>query len=173
MKNNKISDYEIKEVKRFISDIYDLYGGNLDQEDWEGEALVTYLELWKRCNGKIYLYYDWGQIYVKLKEVIIQLKRVRNEKIRIESNLSLNASYGENGQMAESWFPGKTGNFVNRIVLWDYMKRLGHKKFQVLKLMYQREDDHEIMEKMHLSVRQFYEIKMELQIDFQQYLELR
>lgn len=172
MTRRLMSDYEVKEASRFISDIYELHGRSLDEEEWTGEAWVAYMELWRRCEGRIYLYYDWGQVYHELRAVMARLKSARNKKITLESRLSLNAVYGENGQMAEAWFPRVRGDFVNQIALWDYVKRLGGLKARILTLMAKREEDYEIMEAMHLSVQEYYLIKMELRFDFEMYLKL-
>lgn len=171
--NSDMSDYEIKEATRFMSDVYNMCVKNLDRDEWFGEAWITYLEIRKECGGKIYLFYDWGEFYNRLKRVTIKIKRERNARISLESELSLNASYGENGPMVETWFPRTSGDFVNQIALWDYIVRLGNDKYKILKLMSQREDDFEIMKKLRLSVQEYSLFKLELRFDFQKYLECR
>lgn len=167
-----MSEYEMIQVDKFIADLYGIWGRNLDQEEVRSEAWITYMEIWKACNGEIYRYYDWGDIYVKLKETIDRLRRIQNEKIQLESRLSLNMTFGEDGPTVESWFPRRSGDFVNQIALWDYIRRLGELKTRILRLMYQKEEDYEIMCRVHLTLQEYYLIKMELRQDFKVYLEI-
>lgn len=55
---------------------------------------------------------------------------------------------------------------MNGIALWDYAKRLGSLKYEVLRLMYGREDDYNIMRILELDKENYYEIKKELRKDF-------
>ena len=56
------------------------------------------------------------------------------------------------------------------IALWDYAQRLGGIKYEVLKLMYAKEEDYDIMRILRLDREDYYEIKRELREDFERYL---
>lgn len=85
--------------------------------------------------------------------------------------MSLNCKYGEEKEEIGTIIPFKNGYFENRVILWDYIQNLGRKKYQIIKLMYEGEDDYDIMMQLHLSEEEYFEIKMEIRNDFQFYQE--
>lgn len=167
-----MSEFEIREVQNFILQVYRLHGKGLEKEEWESAAWIKYLELRKMCGGKIYLYYDWKQIYDVLRALVQELKRHRNEQFHFESKLSLNASYSKNGAAVESWLRIKSSDFVNQLALWDYVRRLGTMKYNVIKRMYDRETDEDIAKELDLPTDTYNLIKRDLRVDFMEYLEM-
>lgn len=51
-KSSEMSDYEIKEATRFMTDVYHLCVKNLDRDDWFGEAWITYFGAEERMRRK-------------------------------------------------------------------------------------------------------------------------
>lgn len=105
------------------------------------------------------------------KKIISGFKKIRNNRIRIESRLSLNQRFGEEKEEIGAIFPGKTGDFANYVALWDYAERLGSIKYEILNLMNAREEDYDIMRILHLDKEDYYGLKKELREDFLYYLE--
>lgn len=156
---NKLSRYEENQVNCFLYNLYDLWGGSLDEDTCISEGWITYLE------GRDKYQYDigdaeyWEYVQENVRKKIAELKKIRSERIRLESNLSLNQFCGEMREEIGGIFKGKTGDFVNGIAFWDYAKGLGATKFEVLKLMYAREEDYDIMQILNLDKEKYYTIK--------------
>lgn len=168
---NKISTYEENQVDRFLYELYLLWGKNLEEEMCISEGWIIYLE------GKEKYQYDigdaeyWEYVQKNVRRRFAELRTMRNERIRLESLMSLNQTYGEIREEIGTLIPSKTGDFVNSIALWDYAQRLGGIKYEVLNLMYAREDDYDIIKTLRLDKEEYYEIKRTLRKDFQHYLE--
>ena len=134
------------------------------------EGWIVYLD------GKEKYRYDigdaeyWQYVQENVKRRFAELRTVRNERIRLESRMSLNQTVGDAEEEIGVLVPAKTGDFVNSIALWDYAQRLGGIKYEVLKLMYAKEEDYDIMRILRLDREDYYEIKRELREDFERYL---
>lgn len=169
MKNN-LSVYEEKQVSRFLYELYLLWSETLEESECIGEGWIVYLD------GKEKYQYDigdvdyWDYVQTNVKEKFADLKRIRNEKISLESRMSLNQRIPGTEEEIGIFFPGKTGNFENSIVLWDYAKRLGSLKYAILRLMCAREEDYDIQHILHLSEEEYYRLKRELRNDFLNYV---
>jgi len=83
----------------------------------------------------------------------------------------LNQKFGEAREEIGTLIPGKQGDFVKYIALWDYAERLNGREYEILRLMNAREDDYDIMRILHLDKGYYYEIKSELRKDFKRYLD--
>ena len=122
---NKISRYEENQVDRFLYDLYLLWGGNLDEDMCIGEGWIVYLEGREKYQYDIGDAEYWEYVRTNVKKLFLDLRKIRNNRIRIESRLSLNQRFGEEKEEIGAIFPGKTGDFANYVALWDYAERLG------------------------------------------------
>ena len=167
---NRISIYEELQVEKYLYDLYLLWGRNLEESMCISEGWIVYLD------GKEKYRYDigeaeyWQYVQENVKRRFAELRTVRNERIRLESRMSLNQTFGDAEEEIGVLVPAKTGDFVNSIALWDYAQRLGGIKYEVLKLMYAKEEDYDIMRILRLDREDYYEIKRELREDFERYL---
>lgn len=168
---NKISRYEENQVDRFLYDLYLLWGGNLDEDMCIGEGWIVYLEGREKYQYDIGDAEYWEYVRTNVKKLFLDLRKIRNNRIRIESRLSLNQRFGEEKEEIGAIFPGKTGDFANYVALWDYAERLGSIKYEILNLMNAREEDYDIMRILHLDKEDYYGLKKELREDFLYYLE--
>lgn len=168
---NRISVYEENQVERFLQDLYLLWGGSLEESMCIGEGWIVYLEGKERYQYDIGDAEYWEYVQTNVGNRFAELKSIRSKRIRLESKLSLNQKFGEEKEEIGTLIPGKKGDFVKYIALWDYAQRLGGLKYEVLKLMYAKEDDYDIMRILHLDREYYYEIKRELREDFEDYLE--
>ena len=163
---NKLSFYEQNQVEHFLYELYCLLGGSLDEDMCISEGWIVYLEGREKYQYDIGDAAYWEYVQRNVKERLSELKQIRSRRIRLESRLSLNQTFGETKEELGCWLAGKSGDFVNGIALWDYAKRLGSLKYEVLRLMYGREDDYNIMRILELDKENYYEIKKELRKDF-------
>ena len=168
---NRISRYEENQVDQFLHEVYLIWGNNLEESACMGEGWIAYLESKENYKYDINDVEFWEYIQENVIKRFGELRTIRNEKIRLESRLSLNRKFGEAREEIGTLIPGKQGDFVKYIALWDYAQRLGGIKYKVLKLMYAKEEDYEIMRTLHLDKEYYYEIKWELRVDFERYLD--
>ncbi len=167
-----ISEYEYRQAQNYIYDAYSMWGENLNKEECIASCWIAYLE-----GKKVYQYIIgseeyWEGISLRLKECLVKIRHTRNERIKLESNMSLNHRYEDGKEEIITMLPGKFGDFVNGIALWDYSKNLGEIKYAILKLMYAGEEDTDIINILRLSEHEYYLYKTELRRDFQKYINL-
>ena len=82
-----MSEYEWKQMKRFVSQLCEKFGKGLDQEECEGTAYLEYAE----ARGEAGNIYDRDFLVERARERTIkafqQLRRERSGRIRIESEI--------------------------------------------------------------------------------------
>lgn len=166
----KMSNYEYQQVNRFLHDIYCIWGRNLDEDDCRSEGWIVYLEGRRKYRYNIGDREYWEYVEKNYIEKINEIRKKRNKKYQLESEMSLNKIYGDEREEIGNIFPSKAGNFENSVILWDYIQKLGNTKNSVLHLMAGKEDDDEIMKIMRLSEEEYYTIKLELRDDFLKYI---
>ena len=126
---NKISRYEENQVDRFLYDLYLLWGGNLDEDMCIGEGWIVYLEGREKYQYDIGDAEYWEYVRTNVKKLFLDLRKIRNNRIRIESRLSLNQRFGEEKEEIGAIFPGKTGDYdIMRILNLDKEDYYGLKK---------------------------------------------
>lgn len=82
------------------------------------------------------------------------------------------STFNEDGEELINFLPGNNGCFENSVSLWDYAERLGNLKYKILKLMYHKESDSEIIETLHLCHDDYFVIKEQLKEDFLNYINI-
>lgn len=168
----KISDYERRQVDKFLYELYSIWGQNLDREECRNEGWMIYLDGRKKYKYDIGDAEYWDYVGKNVRKRLEQIRQNRNEKYRLESRMSLNCKYGEEKEEIGTIIPDKSGDFVNGIALWDYLKNLGEQKYRILRLMNAKEDDIDIMKRLYLTEEEYFSIKLELREDFQLYLDI-
>lgn len=167
----RISNREIDIMNNFFEEMYMNYGQGLDSDSWKSEAWITYLELRKYYGRSFYQLCGWDQIYLSLCETIGQLRKARNYMISIESKMSLNQSYTDSGTEIGCIIKSSESDFSKYTELWDFAYRLGNIKYNILRLLYEGEEDYEIQRIMKLSVDDYNNIREELKWDFKNYIK--
>lgn len=171
MKRDQMSDYEINEASKFIYSLYFEAGQGLEEEECISEAWLTFFEAKENYRYGTLDYDFWRFAGEKVIQHLEELRKVRSERIRNESKLSLDLQFGDMKESIGSYLFPVQGDFVKSIILWEYAKSLGDEKYMILKLLSQQEEDYQIMERMHLPLEKFYCKKIELKEDLKKYLD--
>ena len=166
-----ISDYERKKVESFLCEVYLTKWDTLDKNVCISEGWIVYLEIREKYNYCRTETEYWNHIQFHVEKSFNELRRNRNNIIRLESNLSLNHSYGECREEIGTIFPQKDENFINKIIVKDYMNRLDSVKAQIVCFLYCGETDYEIIKRMNLSKDEYHKLKKEIQKEFKNYIK--
>lgn len=171
MRKKSYSSYEITQVNKLIHEMYELYGRGLDFDECWSESWVAYAEtrheLVDICNNGML----WVLARRKIKEALEQKRKIRNEKIHLESRLSLNMIPKDSDEPVYSFLPTAHGDFVNGLCLWMYGEDLGLQKSSILRYLYHGEDDLDIIKKLRLENEDYFELKRQLREDMRFYEE--
>lgn len=168
----KWSDYEEKQVRKFISNQIELYGKNLNSDECENIAWEAYFEVRKKYINDLANSDFWVRVGQKIKSNLEEFRRIRNERIKFYSPLSIYSTVGENREELWSIIPVKHSDFSNGVVFWLFVKDLGELKYRIISLLVQQEDDYDIIRILKISYEEYYEAKMEIKNIFQnEYLE--
>ena len=167
-----MSEYEYRQVSNFIDEVYFIWGRRLNKTECRGECWIVYFEGKRQYQYNITSEEYWDYILLKIKERLKEMKRIKNERIRLESRMSLNCKYGECKEEIMTIIPNRSGDFVNGIALWDYSKSLGKIKYAILRLMNAGEGDLEIINILGVPECEYYGYKAELRSDFERYLNI-
>ena len=163
-----MSRYEEEQVGRLIEKIYQIYGRGLPKADCVSDCWISYLE-YRKSHGKNFRC-RWERVTEYMIDEIRQIRKLRNNRIRLESRLSLDQSFCDNDEDIRSiLFPAK-GDFTKGVILWDYAWHLGVEKSRILRYMVRDEDDSYIMRKLGLSEQRYRELKTELREDMTVYI---
>lgn len=110
------SHFEEKQARRFIRNEIDLYGKNMEADECEGAAWQAYFEVREKYIHDLGNADYWICAARKIKCALENLRKIRNEKIKNHSNLSLYATIGENQEELISIIASKHGDFSNSAV---------------------------------------------------------
>lgn len=172
MRKKQMSQYEYKQASKMIHDCYDNFGQGLDFEECYSASWVAYLEVRERVSNIYNTDTLWVEARPQIIEVIKNIRKIRNDKMRMESRLSLNQTLGESDEPVYTFLFPVHGDFVNGICLWDYIDGLGGKKAKILHLLYQGEDDISIMDRLQLKIFEYYDLIIEIKGDLMVYMEI-
>lgn len=164
--NTKMSDYEYEQASQFINDVCLTWQPRLNGEDAMEECWIAYLEGKRkyRCFRGTTIY--WDAILELMTERLNRIRHIKNERIGIESRLSLNSKAKDCKEEIGSIIRGKTGDFVNGIALRDFSKQLGGQKYKIIRLLSAGEEKADIMKILGLSEYEYCRYILELQKDF-------
>lgn len=151
--------------------MYVKFGRGISEDEFRSNAWMAYMEARKKYSYELASTQYWYDVEKIMWEKINEYKQYRNRIYRLNANLSLDQTWGESKESIGSLFFPVKGNFVNGIVFWDYVNRLGDKKVRVIRLITEREEDYDIMEQLHMSLDEYYELKLEIKEDMRGYYE--
>lgn len=131
-KQKEMSEYEWKQMKRFVSQLCEKFGKGLDQEECEGTAYLEYAE----ARGEAGNIYDRDFLWERARERTIkafqQLRRERSGWIRIESKLSLDQPAGESGEPVYTFLHANHGDFVRWVLLRTDLAKFGETEYKII-----------------------------------------
>lgn len=168
----QLSTWEISNISNLINSIYETYGCNLEKSSCLTIDWISYLEYRNLYPYSLYSDDFIQYISEKISASFSNLRKDRSNRIRITSKCSLYSTFNEDGEELINFLPGNNGCFENSVSLWDYAERLGNLKYKILKLMYHKESDSEIIETLHLCHDDYFVIKEQLKEDFLNYINI-
>lgn len=144
-----MSDYEYKAMTDLISLIRKEFGEGIDREDCEGECVEAYCEIRNIMSKNRDDF--WNIVAEHMSNRVIEYRHKRNQKITLESKLSLNSCYGDSDEEIGSiMFPSKD-DFVGHLMFWNDCLHMGDKKYSIMKLLSCGEDKNYIMEQLGIA----------------------
>lgn len=159
-------ELKYRAASRFVDAQVRRFGKGLPEEDCLSEAWRAYLEAsrdYRRVAGCC-RFSTFAAMYIE--EALDTMRQRRNRRIALESSFSLDDTPdGCYETFGMRYFP-TSGDFSARVVLWEYVRGLGEEKDRLLRGLYRRMPDTEIMEEQGLSPERYYAILQELQEDF-------
>lgn len=167
----KLSMHEIAQANKFIFDMYLKIGQGMSEDDFFGNCWMAYMEARKQYSYEMAFVQYWLDVERIMQEKIAEEKKYRNNVRRINANLSLDQTWGDYKETIGAILFPSHGNFANSIVFWDYVNRLEDKKIRIIRLITEREDDYDIMNKLHMSLEEYYQLKVEIKEDMREYYE--
>lgn len=123
------------------------------------EALSSYSRVSGCCDLDSYVEYNMDQC-------MELLRKERNERLSLESTLSLDAPYLDSRESFVERLRGRVGDCSNFVALWDFAARLGPRKNRVLHQMDHGMEPQEIMDANHMTLEEYQALLTELQSDF-------
>lgn len=159
-------DLKYRAVSRFIGLQVRRFGSGLPEEECSAEAWRAYLEAsreYRRVAGCCD-FSDFAAFCIR--DSLDTMRRRRSERIALESSLSLDdVPDGGREPFGLRYFP-TTGDFSPCVVLWEFVRGLGEEKDRLVRGLYRRMPDEEIMEEQGLAPERYYALLQELQEDF-------
>ena len=170
-KQKEMSEYEWKQMKRFVSQLCEKFGKGLDQEECEGTAYLEYAE----ARGEAGNIYDRDFLWERARERTIkafqQLRRERSGRIRIESKLSLAQPAGGSGEPVYTFLHANHGDFVRWVLLRTDLAKFGETEYKIITGLERGYEDGEIMRYLKLYPWEYREKKTEAGRQIRKYLE--
>lgn len=167
----KLSEYEIRQVEKFILDLKKEYGIKLNWDDYRAEAWIAYLEM---KNGYKYTISDsfyWENVEKCLLKHFEQVIKEKNRGFNQYNTSSLNKINENYKEEVGTLCCGRNDDFVNKIAWRGFVRSLGKTKCDIVGLLYAGEDDRYIMRKLHMDEIDYFKLKRKLQNDFLSYLK--
>lgn len=168
---SSLSIHEITQANKFIYNMYVKFGQGMNEDEFRDNSWVAYMEARKRYSYELTSTQYWLDVEKVMWEKIAEQKEYKSRMYRINAKLSLDQTWWEYKESVGTLLFPAQGNFVNGIVFWDYVNRLDNKKAKVIRLITEREDDYDIMEQLHMSLDEYYKLKLEIKEDMREYFE--
>lgn len=167
-----MSDLEFRIMERFVNEGVNKYGQGMDEEECHAEgwrAVLEARESYRRVAGCC----DFASFAEHCLEMRLgEMRQARNKWIALHSPCSLDAPYYNSDETIGAHLPNKIGDCSNAVALWDYVTRLGEKKYRVLRLMNWGMSDREIITECQMLPQEYFGILEELQGDFTEWLNI-
>lgn len=124
-RQKEMSDYEYSQLDKMVYQLYLAYGKGLEFDECRSIAFLKYVEVRNELDN----FYNEDLLWIYSKNRIIDAfkdeRRKRNDKIRLEANLSLNQFIRDSDEPVYTILFPVRGNFVNHVCLWNDMRRFG------------------------------------------------
>lgn len=169
MKKNTWSDAEFQRINGFIHQQVRRYGRSLDKEECFSEAWRAFLEA--RYTYHLVAGCCSFTVYAErcITESLCRLRRDRNDRMSLESKLSLDMAFMDSDETVGARFFRKVNDCTANVALWDFVERQGEEKHRILRQMNMGMDDGEIMEKNHMDAQTFDRLLAELREAFREW----
>lgn len=163
----KWSIYEEKQAKKFIGNKINLYRRKLALDECESAAWEVYFEVREKYIYDLANTDFWVCVDLGIKRALEELNRIRSERIKLYSPLSLNSYVGENREELLSIIPGKHSDFSNSAVFGVFVRNLGETKYKIINLLVHNEEDYDIIRYLRISYDEYYKEKLEIKDIFE------
>lgn len=131
-RQKEMSDYEYSQLDKMVYQLYLAYGKGLEFDECRSIAFLKYVEVRNELDN----FYNEDLLWIYSKNRIIDAfkdeRRKRNDKIRLEANLSLNQFIRDSDEPVYTILFPVRGNFVNHVCLWNDMRRFGKSCYKIL-----------------------------------------
>lgn len=164
-----MSRREEQHVQRLSEAAYYSFGKGLLKDDVISVCWVAYLENKQKLIGFHSEDY-WMEAAKYMEKYIAVMRRDRNRRCSVQSKLSMNQTCNDSGEEIGSILFHIYGDFTKSVALWDYARRLGEKKWKIIKCIVYGDDDREIMRRVNMDEECYWEIKKGLQEDMNRYI---
>lgn len=166
-----MSDYEYRQARKIIYTYYEKYGRGLEYEECMDVSWLAYVEVRQQLANIYNTEILWEMARNRIRDELSKLRKIRNEKIRVCSNLSLNQTVGDSKEPVYTYYFPVHGDFVNGLCLWDYIKHLGGPKEKIINMLYRGDDSLDIMDDLKMEELVYYKYIEEIRKDFIKYEE--
>ena len=171
-RQKEMSDYEYSQLDKMVYQLYLAYGKGLEFDECRSIAFLKYVEVRNELDN----FYNEDLLWIYSQNRIIDAfkdeRRKRNDKIRLEANLSLNQFIGDSDEPVYTILFPVHGNFVNHVCLWNDMRRFGKRCYKVLSALYWGDEDWEIVDGLKISAKEYFKMKNYLRIKLKEYVEI-
>ena len=170
-KHREMSNYEFAQINKFIYQLYKKYGRGLDFDECRSIGYLEYEETRRRMEDAYSSEYLWIYAKEKIIAALNRARKIRNEKMHLESELSLNQNIGEFKEPVHTFLPTKKKNFDHSVCLWFDLEHLERRDYKILSGLYWGADDWEIISWLRMSTSEYFERKSILREKLQEYLK--
>ena len=169
---NHMSKHKYQSINSFIHYQVKCYSNQLDENECMQEGWRTYLEA-ERNYHKVegcceFTTYAEHSIY----ETLNMMRRRRNQRIQLESPLSLDTQCENSNETVGQRFLAKSQDCSNYVALWDFIQRQSKEKRQILWQLYNGMKDKEIIEQNGITPEIYYSLLGEIQEAFLEWLKI-
>ena len=120
-RQKEMSDYEYSQLDKMVYQLYLAYGKGLEFDECRSIAFLKYVEVRNELDN----FYNEDLLWIYSQNRIIDAfkdeRRKRNDKIRLEANVSLHQLIGDSDEPVYTILFPVHGNFVNHVCLWNDM----------------------------------------------------
>ena len=164
-----MSDYEYKSMTDLIALIRKEFGESIDREDCEGECVEAYCEIRNIISKNRDDF--WNIVAEHMCNRLIEYRHKRNQKISLESKLSLNLRCGHSDEEIGSIMFPSNDDFVGHIMFWNDCLHMGDKKYSIMKLLSYGEDKNYIIEQLSIDEEEYDRSINEIREELKKYLK--
>ena len=170
MKRNQHMPPElIREGEGFVKGVCQLYGGCLEWQDCLMEGWKGFVQAFRSYPSHEGSYEFWEYAFFCVRDQVLLAKRNFNRCKRPESGFSLDWLPAERDEPNVGRLASVQGDFVNSVMLRDYLSHLGYQEKRVAWAYINRYTDAEIMDYYQLDRQRLIDIRRCLRVKMEQY----